>query len=224
MPKTYHKEKTDCALRNGYRCVHVWDWDDVSKILDMLKSKNTLYARNCELHEVDVKDCNVFCNTNHLQGSCKGMSVAVGLYKDGELVMIMSFGKPRYNHKYQYELLRMCTLSGCVVVGGAERLFKYFVDKYKPKNVISYCDRSKFTGDVYQRLGFTTSDKVSPSGHWYNERTHQHVTDNLLRQRGYDQLFGTHYGKGTSNEYLMVQTGWDCVYDCGQSVYTYDLA
>ena len=26
------------------------------------------------------------------------------------------------------------------------------------------------------------------------------IIDNLLRQRGFDQLFGTNYGKGTSNE------------------------
>ena len=45
------------------------------------------------------------------------------------------------------------------------------------------------------------------------------ITDALLRQRGYDQLFGTSYGKGTSNEELMVQHGWRTVYDCGQAVY-----
>ena len=47
------------------------------------------------------------------------------------------------------------------------------------------------------------------------------ITDNLLRQRGYDQLFGTNYGKGTSNEQLMIQNGWLPVYDCGQAVYTW---
>lgn len=45
------------------------------------------------------------------------------------------------------------------------------------------------------------------------------ITDSLLRQRGYDQLFGTDYGKGTSNEALMLEHGWLPVYDCGQAVY-----
>lgn len=37
----------------------------------------------------------------------------------------------------------------------------------------------------------------------------------------YDQLFGTSFGKGTSNEELMLLDGWLPVYDCGQAVYTY---
>lgn len=47
------------------------------------------------------------------------------------------------------------------------------------------------------------------------------ITDNLLRQRGYDQLFKTTYGKGTNNEQLMLNNGWLPIYDCGQSVYEY---
>ena len=46
-----------------------------------------------------------------------------------------------------------------------------------------------------------------------------HITDNLLRQRGFDQLFGTSYGKGTSNRELMLEHGFVEIYDAGQSVY-----
>ena len=49
----------------------------------------------------------------------------------------------------------------------------------------------------------------------------QKITANLLRARGYDQLFGTNYGKGTSNDQLMLEHGWLPVYDCGQKVYVY---
>ena len=52
-------------------------------------------------------------------------------------------------------------------------------------------------------------------------RGNQKITANLLRQRGYDQLFKTDYGKGTSNEQLMIENGWLPVYDCGQAVYEF---
>lgn len=45
------------------------------------------------------------------------------------------------------------------------------------------------------------------------------ISNTLLNQRGYDQLFGTNYGKGTSNHDLMMQHHWRPVYDCGQGVY-----
>ena len=59
--------------------------------------------------------------------------------------------------------------------------------------------------------------------HWYNIKTKKHVTDNLLRQRGFDQLFNTNYGKGTSNEDLMRDSGFVEIYDCGQNVWEWRL-
>lgn len=53
-------------------------------------------------------------------------------------------------------------------------------------------------------------------------RNSDKITDNLLRQRGYGQLFKTDYGKGNSNEQLMLENGWPPVYDCGQKVFVYD--
>ena len=50
----------------------------------------------------------------------------------------------------------------------------------------------------------------------------EYITANLLRARGYDQLFGTQYGKGSSNEELMLKSGWLPVYDCGQYVYVFE--
>ena len=52
-----------------------------------------------------------------------------------------------------------------------------------------------------------------------NIKTKQHITDNLLRARGFDQLFNTNFGKGTSNDELMLQAGFVTVYDCGQATY-----
>ena len=62
---------------------------------------------------------------------------------------------------------------------------------------------------------------VSIGKHWYNMSTKMHITDNLLRQRGFDQLFNTSYGKGTSNEQLMLDNGFVEIYDAGQAVYEY---
>ena len=134
----------------------------------------------------------------------------------------MTFGRPRYNKNYEYELLRLCTKAGNVVVGGAERLFKYFIKKHNPNSIISYCDNSKFSGDVYKRLNMTLKTFGKPVKHWYNPKTHKHFTDNLLRERGYSQLHGDDlHTKGESNEKLMIEAGYVEIYDCGQSVYTW---
>lgn len=107
------------------------------------------------------------------------------------------------------------------IVGGSEKLFKHFINTYNIKSVISYCDASKFNGDVYKRLVFEQYKSIRPSKHWYNIKTEQHITDNLLRQRGFDQLFNTNYGKGTSNEELMLEHDFLPIYDCGQITFIY---
>ena len=221
IDKNYHIQKTNYAKENGYQCINVWDWDDKDKVLNLLLPKQSIYARNCTLKEVDIKTCNEFLNTYHLQNSCKGQIIRLGLFYNNELVQIMTFGQPRYNKNYERELLRLCTKSQYKVIGGSEKLFKYFITSYQPISIISYCDDSKFVGNVYSKLGFTKLGLAKPSKHWYSIKTKQHITDNLLRQRGFDQLFGTHYGRGTNNEELIINNGFYPVYDCGQSTYVF---
>lgn len=218
LTSDYHLLKTKNAESNNYRCIHIFDWDNIDAIINqMLLSKITIYARNCILKAIDFKTAVEFELSNHLQGSCKGQTVCLGLYFDNQLIQVMTFGKPRYNKNYEWELLRLCTKSGYRVIGGASKLFKYFINNYNPQSIISYCDRSKFTGEVYEKIGMKLHHTTQPSKVW--SKGVDKVTDNLLRQRGFDQLFGANYGKGTSNEELMIEHGWLPVYDCGQAVY-----
>lgn len=219
----YHYNKTLKAKENGYKCIHIFDWDNQEKIINMLKPKEKIYARNLDCKEIDQEQATDFLEKYHLQGSCRGQKVRVGLFYNDQLVEIMTFGKPRYNKKYEWELLRLCSHSDYKIIGGANKLFKHFLIDYKPRTIISYCDNSKFDGDVYNVLGFKLLDYGKPSKHWYNVKTKQHITDNLLRQRGFDQLFGTNYGKGTSNNDLMIENGFVEVYDSGQSIYAYEM-
>ena len=219
MGKDYHIEKTRLAVENGYRCVHIFDWDDIDKVIQLLLPKKSVYARECKVMKVDHNTAGGFETQYHLQGSCRGQSICLGLYYNGELIQVMTFGKPRYNRKYQWELLRLCSHSEYRVVGGASKLFSYFVNDYNPLSIISYCDLAKFNGDVYKQLGFTHARDTQPQKVW--SRGSEKITDNLLRQRGYDQLFNASYGKGRNNEELMLQDGWLPVYDCGQATYIY---
>jgi hypothetical protein len=222
LEKNYHKIKTSIANANGLRCIHVFDWDDPNKIVMMLNSKEVVFGRNCTIKEVSAEEAAEFLVKYHIQGYARDR-IRIGLYYDNKLVSLMTFGKPRYNKSYQYELIRYCNAE-FNIVGGAEKLFNYFVSTYQPNSVISYCDLSKFSGQVYEKLEFKKIRTSGAAKHWYNLKTKVHVTDNLLRQRGFDQLFKTNHGKGTSNEVLMLEAGFVEVYDCGQATYVWKAA
>ncbi len=117
------------------------------------------------------------------------------------------------------------TKSENIVLGGSERLYKHFLDKYKPESIISYCDAAKFTGNVYTQLGLSTKSEGCPSRHWYNPQTKLHLTDNGVRFLGFDKLLGKQYGsfgKGTSNDDLLREHGFVEIYDAGQNVYVWN--
>ena len=218
--RNYHKEKMKLAMENGFRCINIWDWDDVDLIINNLSLKDKIYARKCDIKEVSISDSKKFLDKYHLQHSCNGILKSYGLFYHDLLISLMVFGKPRYNKNCEWELLRYCTRSEYSVTGGASKLFKHFLDDCNPESVISYCDKSKFGGNIYESLNFNLIDDGQPSKHW--SKYSRQITDNLLRQRGFDQLFGTNFGKGTSNEQLMLEHGWLPVYDCGQSTYVWN--
>ena len=219
ISEDYHAEKTKFAKEHGYNCIHIFDWDDPNKIVNLLQPKERIYARECEVKEIDKKVAKEFLESYHLQGSTRGVKFACGLFYKGELVEVMTFGKPRYNKNYEYELLRLCTKPTVSVIGGASKILNFFEEQVKPSSLISYCDLSKFNGEVYAKLGFELKEQTAPTKHWYHPKTKKHITDNLLRQRGFDQLHKTNFGKGTSNEELMKEYGYVEIYDCGQLVF-----
>lgn len=219
--KNYQLMKTNVAEKAGYSCMHVFDWDDWDKVVSIICNTSKVYARNCVVKPITKQEANDFFNKNHIQNSCRGQKACYGLFNDDTLVCAMSFGNPRYNKKYEWELLRFCNLSKVAVVGGASKLFKEFLDDYAPKSIISYCDKSKFSGKVYEALGMALIRETDPNVIWsYNGKK---ITQNLLNARGYDQLFGTNYGKGTSNEQLMLDHYWLPMCDCGQKVFEWKI-
>jgi hypothetical protein len=214
----YHYLKTKFANDSGYRCINIWDWDSIEILIKLLKKKEVIYARQCVIKEVSINDAKEFLNENHFQGYAKD-SIRLGLYYKNDLVSVMTFGKPRYSKKFDYELIRYCSISN--ITGGVEKLFKYFIDNYNPKSIISYCSLDKFSGNTYNKLGFTY-DSYSLGKHWYNFKYKLHFTDNLIRQQGFDRLCGNifgNFGKGTNNEELLLEHDFVEVYDAGQAKY-----
>lgn len=110
-------------------------------------------ARKCTIKEIDFETTKSFLNKYHRQKSVYSL-YNIGLFYESMLIGIMTFGYPRYNKRYQWELLRLCFHPEYRVVGGTIKMFNYFVDEYKPQSIVSYCDYNYFTGDIYDKLGF----------------------------------------------------------------------
>ena len=168
-PNNYHLMKTKMCDGRRIHLIHIYedDWNYKkeivkSRLLNLVNKSNKIYARKCEIKNVNIKDTKEFLINNHIQGFCN-FKISLGLYYNNELISLMTFGHYRRNLGYttvidnEYELLRFCNKLNNSVVGGADKLFKHFIKNYNPNTVISYADRSwttKIKSTLYDKLNF----------------------------------------------------------------------
>lgn len=223
--ETYHQEKTIECAKKGIRLIHIfeYEWNDEDKkrkIISLINSaidKNkptVIYGRDTEVFEIETYKAKEFLNEYHLQGYAQS-SVKIGIYNNKELIGVMTFGKPRFNSNYQWELIRLAWKENIRVIGGLEKMFNFFVKRYNPESIITYCDISKFTGNSYTKLGFK-ADKESitkPNYMWVDNRNKITFTRYQAQKQELIKL-----GLGTeeqTEEEIMKSHGYTRVYDCG---------
>ena len=223
---SYHVGKTELCEKNGIRLIHVFedDWiyrnsivkDRLASIFGVIRRK--IHARKCEISEIDYETAGRFLDKNHLQGS-DNSSIRYGLFHDGVLVEVMTFGKPRFNGNYDYELIRNATLAGTVVVGGFSRLLSHFLKSHQGCTIVSYADRRHSNGNVYERNGFSFVKYTSPN-YWWCKNKHRYSRYQCQKGR-LASILGDRYNESLSENENMLLAGYDKVYDCGNIVYAY---
>ena len=208
VDKNYHLIKTEKCEEKGIQLIHIYEDDWVykqeivkSRILNLLgKNSNKIYGRKCIIKEInDNKILREFIEKNHLQGFV-GSSIKIGLFYNDELVSLMTFGSLRKSmgtksQENTYEMLRFCNKLNTSVMGGADKLFKYFIKTYKPLEVISYADRSWSRGDLYKKLGFTFVSKTQPNYYYIVNKIRRYrfnYRKNILIKQGYDSTKSEH--------------------------------
>ena len=211
----YHQNKSLKAKEKGIFIYHIfeYEWNNERK-REIIKSQlrnlchrneNKVYARNCEIKE--IKDNNLikeFLDKNHLQGY-RSSKIKLGLFYNDELVSVMTFGKPYLSksNKYEWELYRFCNKLNTSVIGGFNKLFKYFIRTYNPKNILTYSDFAKGDGHTYEKMGFKKLELTKPNYIWWKETN---LGDEIK----------TRYQTQMKNETkIMEENNYLRIYDCG---------
>lgn len=214
-------EKQKLLEQKGIRLIDIFEgefhYDKVKSILEAALHKSKLvYARECKVVEVPSSEYEDFCERNHIQRYAPA-SIRLGLTYSGQLMQVMSFSKPRFNKKYDYEIIRECTKCGYGIVGGKERLWKAFLRTKKPKSVLSYCDKRYFTGTSYLSLGMKQLEDSSSSYVYVNAngevlsryQCQKHKLQRLLRK----------FDAALTETENMEMNGYYKMYDFGQHIF-----
>lgn len=225
-PESYHQMKTDMCDNVGIRLIHVfgYEWNHKREIIESIirnslgANADKIYARKTEIRDVSDKDSKQFLNANHRQGYVPS-KVRLGLYYKEELVSLMTFGKSRSTiggDSDTWEMYRFCNKLDTSVVGGASKLFKYFMQEVNPQRIISFSDRAHTTGRLYQMLGFHELRRSKPGYVWVDA-----ITDiaynrvNAQKKNIKRFLNDSDIDLSHSESEIMLEHGFVKVYDSG---------
>ena len=188
----YHQQKSIDCRNNGVFLFHIfgyeWTWKRdiiLSMIKNLLgKSDVRMFARNTQVVELTDSECREFLNANHRQGAVFA-SIRLGLKdkKTHELVSVMTFNKIRSTIGKKsstvefMELSRFCSRLNTCVVGGASKLFSYYLKHHLIHNVVSFSDVAHTRGNLYAQLGFVRCNESAPSYVWVDS-----ITDKALNR------------------------------------------
>ena len=168
--KNYHLDKTNMCNEKGIDLIHVFedDWVEHKEIVkSMIKSRLGIYdrkifARKCEIKEIDSHTAFLFFEENHLQGYAKTCNLNLGLFYEDELVQAISITFKGW-HDGNVELTRMVTKLNTQVVGGFSKLVSYFCKNYNCDSLVSYVYKAWFNGKGYKASGFKVIKENNPS-------------------------------------------------------------
>lgn len=163
--KNYHFNKSQKCEEKGIRLIHIWEyeWDDERQrpiLENIIKNalgvnENKIYARKLDIEIRPSKEMREFFNKNNIQGFRPGkFSICLVDKKTREVYMAYQMGHCYFGKgKYEWEVIRGATKLGCTVVGGASKIWKYFIDNYNPQSCVYYIDYNYFNGNSLPYLG-----------------------------------------------------------------------
>lgn len=197
--KEYHKNKKDVYKDSNYSSLFFRENEILFKrdivqsiILNKVGKSNKIFARKCEVKNIDNKIASLFCEENHLMSSGRGRSF--GLYLNNDLVAVMRTTKLGRG----IDISRFCCKKNYSVVGGFSKILSYIKKEIKPEFIQTFIDLRYGEGKYLSSLGFI-KETEHLSFIWH-KKLECHHRMKFPGDSGYEK-------------------GYNKIWDCGQAKY-----
>ena len=230
VDKNYHLTKTNMCNEKGIDLIHVFedDWLERKEIVkSMIASrlgvyKEKIFARKCQIKEIEKDQAKIFFDENHLQGFAYG-DLYLGLMFNDELIQCICINKKGW-HDGNVELTRMVTKLNTQVVGGFSKLMKHISDYIEYKSITSYVYKAWFNGKGYIESGFKIVKENTPSYSYIvnGRRVHKsHFRKNKIKKM-FERGELKFYDSNKTEHENMIENKIYRIYDCGTMKVIYE--
>lgn len=211
----YHSNKTKACNDKGITLIHIFENEWIYKqaiVKSIINSKlgisiSKIAARNCVVKQVSKPEAEIFYDANHIQGYVNS-KINIGLYYKDELVSCLSFSKPRFNKKYDWEITRYATKLNTQILGGFGKLWK----RRPSGSIITYSDKRYFTGNVYSKYMIQLPD--TKPAYWYFNSDYQ-LENRMKYQKHKLQAILPIFDENLTEWENMQLNGYNRIWDCG---------
>lgn len=201
--KFIHRTYTEVANKAGFRCIHIYPFDNVGLIVQSLCPKIEVNLNDCTLYKLYPAIGENFLNQWHIQGSRRGQKLIVGIVKGQTILQTMSFCSSK-NSNYYVELARFCTIPGVSIYGGYTKMLEFATEGMGLSGIISYCDVAHENIQDYKNMGLTFKGQTQVQKVW-------------IKENSYVKQVVQNYNRWTDQD--MLNRGFYLDYDCGQYVF-----
>jgi hypothetical protein len=161
-----HSYKLNMCINKNIKLLQFFENEIIYKfniVSSMIKGNlglnNRIFARNCNIVDVNNPEYEKFCSENHLQGKVS-TCYKYGLLYNDKLVSVIGLNK---HNEYDYELMRYCNILNNNIIGGFSKLLSHFIKNHDPKSIMTYADRRYSMANVYLKNGFKLLKITKPN-------------------------------------------------------------
>jgi hypothetical protein len=223
----YHKWKYEKCKEQNIQLIQIFENEWIFKkeiVKSIIKNKlklikNKIYARKCEIKEINSQESNSFLFDNHIQGIVN-TQYKFGLFYNDKLISLMTIGKSRFDKKYEYEIIRFCNKINYSIIGGFNKLLSYFIKTYNPNSIISYVDKRYFTGNMYNQTDFKLIESYNKPNYFYFKGYEMYNRIEFQKHKLKDKL--EIYDENLTEWQNMELNGYNKIYDCGNFKYVWE--
>ena len=230
VDRNYHLTKTNMCNKKGMDLIHVFEDDWLYKkeiVKSMIASrlgiyKEKIFARKCQIKEIEKDQAKIFFDENHLQGFAYG-DLYLGLMFNNELIQCICINKKGW-HDGNVELTRMVTKLNTQVVGGFSKLMKHISDYIEYKSITSYVYKAWFNGKGYIESGFKIVKENNPSYSYVvnGRRVHKsHFRKDKIKKM-FERGELKFYDSDKTEHENMIENKIYRIYDCGTMKVIYE--